>query len=209
MLSPAIVAQIQNAVRVSPNISLRALAVACGVSVESVHKALRKNLHLRKCPCRWVPHLLTNAQKQRRLQVSRHNLRAIQRNPALLTRIITGDESWFLIYDPAQKQQMKVWMADGATRPAKVRRDDRCVKAMLVLFFDVRGVVSRQFVPRGQGVNTDEYMRHLRTLRTNVRHQRPQLHHRNNWLLHHDGAPAHRADPVLNFFMQHDIELWP
>lgn len=113
VLSAAVIGQIQNAVRVSPNISLRALANTCGVSVGTVHKALRKNLQLRKRPSRWVLHHLSQAQKDRRVLLARRNLRAIQRNPAILTRLITCDESWFLCYDPAQRQASMVWMRPG------------------------------------------------------------------------------------------------
>ena len=134
VLSEAIVRQIQNTVNVSPNISLRALSVACGVSVGTVHTALRKKLQLRKRPCCWVPHDLTDAQKQQRLQISQRNLRAIRRDTAILTRLVTGDESWFLTYDPTQKQQSRVWIGQNDARPQKPRRDQRAIKVMLVLF---------------------------------------------------------------------------
>ena len=134
VLSDAVVWQIQNAINVSPNISLRALSVACGVSVGTVHTALHKKLQLRKCPCHWVPHDLTDAQKQQRLQISQRNLRAIRRDTAILTRLVTGDESWFLTYDPTQKQQSRVWIGQNDARPQKPRRDQRAIKVMLVLF---------------------------------------------------------------------------
>ena len=208
-MSPAVIAQIQRAVRVSPNISLHALAAACGISVGSVHTALHKKLDLQKRPCRWIPHFLTDAQKRRHLLLSRHNLRMIQRTPAVLTRLVTGDESWFLVYDPSQKRSSMQWMTRNAPRPAKVRRDQWSVKAMLVLFFDAMGVVSRQFVPRGQGVDRHEYLRHLQLLRNNMRCRRRPQWQACNWILQHDGAPAHQADIVQRFIMQHDIKLLP
>ncbi len=175
VLSNAVVPRIQNAVHVSPNISLRALSQACGVSIRTVHKALRKRLNLCKRPSRWVPHELTDNQKRRRVLLCRRNLAAIRRNPAVLTHLVTGDKSWFLTYDPTQKRASMAWLHPNDPCPPKVRRDQRAVKAMLVLFFDIQGVVSRQFVPRGQGVNAHEYLRHLRTLRTNIRRCRPQM----------------------------------
>ncbi len=168
-----------------------------------------KNFISARDPVTGPPHFLTDVQKRHCLLLSRHNLRMIQRDPAVLTGLVTGDESWFLVYDPSQRRSSMQWMAQNAPHPAKVRRDQRVVKAMLVLFFDVRGVVSRQFVPRGQGVDHHEYLRHLQLLKQNMRRRRRPLWQCRNWILQHDRAPAHRADIVQRFIMQNDIELLP
>jgi len=68
---------------------------------------------------------------------------------------------------------------------------------MLIVFFDVRGIVHREFVPHGQTVNQEFYLEVLRRLRENVRRKRPELWRSGDWFLHHDNAPAHTALPVI------------
>jgi len=46
---------------------------------------------------------------------------------------------------------------------------------MLIVFFDVQGIVQLEFVPPGQTVNQEFYLEVLRRLRENVRRKRPEL----------------------------------
>ena len=67
------------------------------------------------------------------------------------------------------------------------------MKSMLICFFDQKGNVHKEFVPRGQSVNAAFYVEVLKGLRENVRRKRPDQWRNNTWLLHHDNAPAHAA----------------
>jgi histone-lysine N-methyltransferase SETMAR len=62
---------------------------------------------------------------------------------------------------------------------------------MLIVFFDIRGIVHHEFVPEGQTMNTEFYYNVLRHLREDIRRKRPELWF--NWLLHDHNAPSHRA----------------
>ena len=46
---------------------------------------------------------------------------------------------------------------------------------MLVVFFDWKGIVHHEFVPRGQMVNRELYQEVLARLREAVRRKRPEL----------------------------------
>jgi histone-lysine N-methyltransferase SETMAR len=72
-------------------------------------------------------------------------------------------------------------------------------KIMLIVFFDIRGIVHREFVPQGQTVNTKFYCDVLRRLRENIRRKRPKLWHARNWILRDDNAHCRRAVLVREF----------
>lgn len=55
---------IRNLLQGDKTLSIKALSRIVQLSVSTVHKAVRKVLQLRKCPAKWVAHLLSNAQKQ-------------------------------------------------------------------------------------------------------------------------------------------------
>jgi len=60
-------------------------------------------------------------------------------------------------------------------------------------FFDIQGIVHKEFVPPGQTVNGKFYCEVLRRLRENVRRKWPEMWKNEDWLLHHDNAPAHTS----------------
>jgi len=65
-------------------------------------------------------------------------------------------------------------------------------QAMLIVFFDIQGIVMAEWVPSGQTVNQHYYIEILTKLRERVRRKRPELW-TNGWILHQDNAPAHNA----------------
>ena len=65
-------------------------------------------------------------------------------------------------------------------------------KAMLIVFFDIRVIVTAEWVPSGQMVNQQYYIEVLTKLCECVRRKRLELW-RNRWILHQDNAPAHNA----------------
>jgi hypothetical protein len=75
-------------------------------------------------------------------------------------------------------------------------------KAMLIVFFDIQGIVTAEWVPSGQTVNQQYYLEVLMKLCERVRRKRPELW-RNGWILHQDNAPAHNALSMKQFLANH------
>jgi hypothetical protein len=65
-------------------------------------------------------------------------------------------------------------------------------KKMLITFFDIKGTAHFEFTPQGQSVNQAYYVEILKRLHEAVRRKRPEIWP-NDWILHHDNAPAQRA----------------
>jgi len=86
-----------------------------------------------------------------------------------MSRVITGDESWVYGYDPETKQQSSQWTSPGCPRPKKARQSRSANKSMLIVFFDIRGIVLHEFVPEGQTVNAEFYCKVLCCLREDIR----------------------------------------
>jgi histone-lysine N-methyltransferase SETMAR len=82
-------------------------------------------------------------------------------------------------------------------------------KTMLIVFFDIRGIVHREFVPQGQTINKKFYCEVLRHLRENIRRKRSDLWRAKNWILHDDNAPCHRALLVCEFLANHNTLSLP
>ena len=72
----------------------------------------------------------------------------------------------------------------------KARMSRSKFKAMLIVFFDIQGIVMAEWVPSSQMVNQQYYIEVLTKLHERVRRKRRELW-RNRWILHQDNAPAH------------------
>jgi histone-lysine N-methyltransferase SETMAR len=84
----------------------------------------------------------------------------LQRNSdeaTFLSWIITGDESWVYGYDSETKQQSSQWKSPYSPRPKKARQVKGKVKSMLIIFFDIKRIVHKEFVLAGQTVNFAYY----------------------------------------------------
>ena len=103
------VATVKSLIEEDRRLTVSDISTKVGVSYGSVHSILRNQLKMSKVHARWVPRLLKNAEKERRVQDSLSFLRQYERHgDAFLDRIITKDETWLWFYDPETKQQSSV-----------------------------------------------------------------------------------------------------
>jgi len=91
------------------------------------------------------------------------------------------------------------WKTSASPKLKKARMSKSKLKAMLIVFFDIKGVIMTEWVPQGQTVNQHYYLQVLTTLRERVRRKRPELWENDSWILHQDNAPAHSALSVKRF----------
>jgi len=66
-----------------------------------------------------------------------------------MSSVITGDDSWVYGYDPETKQMSSQWKTASSPQLKKVRQVKPNAKTMLILFFDIDGLVRHEYVPRG------------------------------------------------------------
>ncbi|KAL4154268.1 hypothetical protein QTP88_002093 [Uroleucon formosanum] len=117
----------------------------------------------------------------------------------LLKKVITCDETWIFQYDPETKRQSMHWKTSASPKLKKARMSKSKLKAMLIVFFDIKGVIMTEWVPQRQTLNQNYYLQVLTTLRERVRRKRPELWENYSWILHQDNAPAHSALSVKRF----------
>ena len=76
---------------------------------------------------------------------------------------------------------------------------------MLIVFFDIQGIVHFKFLPQGQTVNQTVYKEILWRLVRSVHDKRWSLWEANAWALHLDNAPAHTALTICQFLAERNI----
>ena len=88
---------------------------------------------------------------------------------------------------PELKRQSAEWRHEGSPRSLKFRQNPSPIKLMVILAYDVQGVILCHFVPHGETVNAAYMQNHLRRA---VRRKRPQLQ---NLIILNDNATPHKA----------------
>ncbi len=149
--------------------SVRTLLDKSGINRTTVHQMLCKDLSFTKISAKFVPHVLTDQMKKTRKEFCELNLASFERDPSMLDKIVSGDESWVPLYDPESKHESCQWIAKGDLWPKKALRSRSVKKTMLTAFFDADGVILTHFLPQGETVDTDQYCLVLKTLKERLR----------------------------------------
>lgn len=203
------VERVREVIRGNRRLTVREVADEVCISVGSCHAILTEKLEMRRVCAKFVPRLLTNEQKENRVSISQDMLANADADDNFLKNIITGDETWVFGYDVETKRQSSQWVGKGSPRPKKARMSRSNIKVMLIVFFDWKGIVHHEFVPRGQTVNKELYQNVLTHLRDAVRRKRPELWENKSWMLHHDNAPAHASLLVRSYLAKHQTPVVP
>ena len=110
-------------------------------------------------------------------------------------------------YDPETKRQSEEWHTKSSSHPKKARMSRSRVKTTIIVIFDSRGIVHKEFVPRGQTVNHGFYKDVLERLRKWVQRDRRDI--ADDWVLQHNNALAHTALSIREFLVKKNIPVLP
>ena len=177
-----------------------------GISHESIHANLSNNLKMRRVSAKFVLRQLIVDQMECHLMVAGDLFEKSRQDPVFLTKIVTGDESRVFAYDPETKMQSAKWHTASSPQPKKSCLVKSKETVMLITFFDIDGVVHREFIPPGQTVNGHFYVQVLQRLCDAVwrkRHDKWQ----GEWFLHHDNATSHTSLVAQQFVTEKSIPI--
>ncbi len=205
---------IQDCVRTDRRQTIKEIALDISRPPSTVFKVLKKDLKMRKLCPKFVPHLLTDANKAMRMELSRQNLDNVRNIPRYLDRIVTGDETWVSLYNQETKFESCQWTEKGGARPTKIVKSNSIRKTMLILFHDAYGVLLAEFLPQGETIDADFYLEVLSRLKERIWCKCPGLWQRDEngdrtFWLHQNNATPHTATPTLAFFGESGINLVP
>ncbi|UYV83427.1 hypothetical protein LAZ67_23000974, partial [Cordylochernes scorpioides] len=184
-------------------ISIKDLSSETGLSVGLCHQIVTEDLDMIRTSSKFVPRILTEEQKEVRMDVRKNMVEMTRTDPEWMQKIITGDETWVYQYDPETKRQSSQWIERGEPKPKKARFTKSKVKTLLVTIFDINGLVHHEFIPFRRTINQEVYLGIMRLLREAVRLKRPERWQNNDWILHVDNARPHTAHVVLQFLANH------
>lgn len=201
------VALVKSKIDEDPRLTQEMIAEELGLNAMAVSRILKNNLGYTKKSARWVPRILTEAQKEARVRFAQYFLDKFKNGKSsTFQKIVTGDEAWFYKYDPETKQQSMVWSPEGANPPVKAKQQKSATKVMMSVYFTREKVVAAIPLEKGQTVTAKWY---TETCLPEVfqsllgKRQKKELR---RYFLHHDNAPAHTAGKTSDFIALSGIE---
>ena len=129
-------------------IQMEEIAQALGISHGSVSTILHDRLGMRKLTARWVPKSLSNEQMVTRASVCSALLKRFRSKDDFLLRLVTVDETWVHLYEPENKAQSRQWVGPGSPKPKKFKTQPSAGKVMATVFWDAKGVIMLDFLPK-------------------------------------------------------------
>ena len=193
-----------------PTVTLRFLSLELGVSYGSAHDIVHEQLGLRKKCARWIPHLLTEEQKSKRVRICRLWLAEFEPNGSKrFSDVATGDECWISFFTTRDKQSNMVWLSDEEPRPQILKEGFRSRKRLFTIFFNSQGPMCVDVMPQQSTITAQYYTDQV--LPQVLEHQAKfaPTRRRSRLLLHHDNAAPHKARLSVQFLEQQGITLLP
>ncbi|GFW49368.1 histone-lysine N-methyltransferase SETMAR [Trichonephila clavipes] len=166
------------------------------VSRSVLHEVVSERLNYWKLCSRWVPKMLTDEHKTKRLGSALSFLeRYSNEGEDFLSHIVTGDETWVAYVTPESKQQSMEWRYSSSPRKVKFKQTISAQKIVCTVFCDRRGVLLVDFLTRGDTINAAAYCATFQKLRRAIQNKRRGMLSAGVVLLH-DNAHPHTADPT-------------
>src|SRR5215510_11789421 len=113
------VAKVREFIRANRRLTVREVAEEVSISKTVCHEIITENLGMHGIAAKFVPCLLTDDEKQNRVDVSQELLDRANDDDNFLENIITEDETWVYGYDVKTKVQSSQWVSKTSPRPKK------------------------------------------------------------------------------------------
>jgi 4-amino-4-deoxy-L-arabinose transferase-like glycosyltransferase len=91
----------------------------------------------------------------------------------MLDNIVTMEKSMVSYHMPETKNQSKQWIKKGL--PIKARVHASRMKQMLLAFFDSKGLIYTDIVPRGTSINANYIIKPLGKFLVHLKYKRPEI----------------------------------
>ena len=164
--------KVQDLVYSDRRIQVEEIAQTLGISHGSVSTILHDRLGMRKLTARWVPKSLSDEQIATRASVCSALLKRFRSKDDFLLRLVTVDEAWVHYYEPENKAQSRQWVGPGSPRPKKFKTQPSAGKVMATVFWDAKGVIMLDFLPKRSTITGVYYPNLLDQVRTTIRETR-------------------------------------
>ena len=161
----------------------REIAEKLNISHKCVEKHLKQLGYVNKLDF-WIPHQLNEMQLTKRISICDSLLKRNETDP-FLKQILTSDEKWVAYDNIVWKRS---WSKLDEPTQSTSKADIHQKKVILSVWWDFKGIVYFELLPRNQTINSNVYSRQLMKLDKEIKEKRPELATRKGVIFHQDKA---------------------
>lgn len=172
----------------NPRQSTRGIAERLNTSQSTVNRHLQKLGKVCKLGV-WVPHNLSERNKEDRMSIATSLLSRVKIEP-FLNRIVTGDEKWVTYDNIVCKRQ---WLDKDQPPLPDPKANIHGKKILLCVWWDCHGIIHHELLKSNLTITADRYVQQLQRVQEKLHEKRPALVNRKNVILLHDNARPHTA----------------
>ncbi|KAK6736549.1 hypothetical protein RB195_019312 [Necator americanus] len=174
--------KLKNLAEQHPYEGVRYFAASLGCLLSTMSNGLR-SLGMVKKLDQWLPHALSDGNRQRRLDNCTQPLSRSRRFDWLDT-IVTGDERWVPYVNHTHK---RAWCAGDEMPDPFVKSEIHEKKVMVSVWWGVHGIYRFELLPDNMTITAEVYCAQLQRLAEKIRKEHPGLD--NVRLLHNNARP--------------------
>jgi hypothetical protein len=182
---------VKQLVDTNPHMTLDELMVETNLSRGTVYRILTEDLQLRSVIARWIPHYLSQQQKQNRVSMAENILHFLQQHRrSIQEQLVVTDEKWFYHRSLGTKSSNRAWSSQDTPQPRVVKRTSFEPKTMGIVAFSFDGKFQIDVVPSHETVTGDYYCHFVKKIIHNYQRHVNALTP-DKMVLMHDNARPH------------------
>ena len=182
--------KIRKLIQREPWHTARSIEKETGIPKSTVHYHLTHFLGYRSVRTKYIPHVLTNDQKKKRVELSKQllfMLRAEKKRNYMF--IVTGDESWFY-YKTFPRHK---WIKEGEAPPTRPREKFDTKKLLITIFWSVHGIEYISALKDGDSYNSKYFCANVLDSLLNSPLYDKAKNQKMRYVLHMDNSPVHNS----------------
>ena len=150
---------VRKAKTLNRRITYRQLEELLHVPKSTLQRIVSEQLYVRKMCTSWVPHALSDEQRENRVKWCKKMLKKFCKSgfAAEVNFIMRGDETWLYYYDVPTKSQSKVWIFEDEEVPVQVRKSKSIGKRMVTVFFTKGAILTNVCLEKSETVTAKWY----------------------------------------------------
>jgi len=184
-------------------LSCNDLSQLTGIDCDAVNRILTRDLHKKNLCCKWLPHELSEQNKETRVECCRTMIERYSRRRSRET-IVVIDEKWVYFKDTPAKENNRAWVDGAGDRPAIARRTISNRKVMIILASNYsKSFYYLEVLHHGTSINSQRYIDFLENMVNEFENLIPRW----EMVIQHDNARPHVARIVTEWIETQHISL--
>lgn len=203
------IAAVRDLVTLKPKISTRIISQELDLPKSTVWRILTEHLAMRKVCSTWVPHDLTERNKQSRVVCCQQILELVNGHSHvdLLKFWATEDETWALFQQHGTKEENKCWQLLGEPRQRTIQPKLTKKKTMILLAFTGDKKFAVETLQRNETVDSCRYITFLKNTGDKWRKLKTSPTRLGELWFQHDNARVHKSAETSEFLRKRGVTL--